>query len=122
MVRSRAGHRLEVHAFLVLERVSGSKELLVSVLLQADGQFIGQTSLGIIAEGQQILLSLSWDQPMQCFVASSQAGGSAPILSFIPFTSSGTTHEAIPPGFSMVKSFVLNPAADSGLFGNSDSQ
>ena len=122
MVRGRPGHRLEVHAFLVLERVPGSKEFLVSVLLQADGHFIGQTSLGIVAEGQEILLSLRWDQPMQRFVASSQAGGSVPILSFIPFTSPGSAREAIPPGFSMVKSFVLNSAADRRLFSNPVSQ
>jgi len=38
-------HRLEVQAFLILERVFGSKEFRVSVLLHADGQFIGKTSL-----------------------------------------------------------------------------
>ncbi len=84
-----ASHRLEVHAFLMLERVAGSKEFLVSVLLQADGQFIGKTSLGTATEGQEILLSLRWDKPKQRFVASSQAAGSAPVLSFIPFSSPG---------------------------------
>jgi hypothetical protein len=84
---SGASHHLEVQAFLILEKVAGSKDFLVSVLLRADGQFIGQTSLGIVAEGQEILLSLSWDQPMQRFVASSQGTGSVPILSFIPFVS-----------------------------------
>ncbi len=82
-------HRLEVQAFLMLERVAGSKEFLVSVLLQADGQFIGKTSLGTASEGQEILLSLRWDKPKQRFVASSQAAGSVPILSFIPFASPG---------------------------------
>jgi len=84
-----ASHHLEVQAFLMLERVAGSKEFLVSVLLQADGQFIGKTSLGTVAEGQEILLSLRWDKPKQRFVASSQAAGSAPVLSFIPFASPG---------------------------------
>ena len=84
-----ANHRLEVQAFLILERVTGSKEFLVSVLLQADGQFIGKSSLGTAAEGQEILLSLRWDKPKQRFVASSQAVGSAPVLSFIPFSSPG---------------------------------
>src|SRR5882762_3704687 len=82
-------HRLEVQAFLILERVPGSKAFLVSVLLQADGQFIGKTSLGTAAEGQEILLSLRWDKPKQRFVASSQVVGSAPVLSFIPFSSPG---------------------------------
>src|SRR3989442_12471161 len=86
---SGTSHRLEVQAFLILERVPGSKEFLVSVLLQADGQFIGKTSLGTAAEGQEILLSLRWDKPKQRFVASSQAVGSAPFLSFIPFSSPG---------------------------------
>ncbi len=103
-----ASHGEKVHAFLILERVSGSKEFLVSVLLQADGRYIGQTSLGIVAEGQEILLSLRWDQPRQGFVASSQAAGSTPILSFIPFASPGTAHEVVFPDFSMVNSFVLN--------------
>ncbi len=106
-----ASHGEKVHAFLILERVSGSKEFLVSVLLQADGQLIGQTSLGIVAGGQEILLSLSWDQPMQRFVASSQAAGSGPILSFIPFASPGAADSIVPSGFSMAKSFVLNSAA-----------
>ncbi len=84
-----ASPRLEVQAFLMLERVVGSEEFLVSVLLQADVQFIGKTSLGTAAEGQEILLSLRWDKPRQRFVASSQAAGSAPVLSFIPFASPG---------------------------------
>ena len=116
-----ANHRLEVHAFLVLESVAGSKEFLVSVLLQADRQFIGQAPLGIVAEGQDILLSLSWDQPMQRFVASSQAAGSVPILSFIPFTSPGA-NDVVPSEFSLVKSFVLNPATNSRLCCNPDSR
>jgi len=117
-----ASHHLEVQAFLILERVADSKEFLVSVLLQADGRCIGQTSLGIVAEGQEVLLSLSWDQPMQRFVASSQAAGSVPILSFIPFTSSGTAHDAVSPEFSMAKSFVLNSATNSRLFRYPDSK
>jgi len=103
-----ASHRLDVQAFLILERVVGSKEFDVSVLLQADGQFIGTTSLGIVAEGQEILLSLRWDMPRQRFVASSHAQGSVPVLSFIPFALPGDAYDAVPPGFSMTKSFVLN--------------
>lgn len=108
-----ASHRSKVHAFLILERVPGSKEFLVSVLLQADGRYIGQTSLGIVAEGQEILLSLSWDQPMQRFVASAQAAGSVPILSFIPFTSPSTADNIVSAEFSMAKRFVLNSATNS---------
>src|SRR6267378_6890531 len=101
-------HRLKVQAFLILERVAGSKEFLVSVLLQADGQFIGKTSLGTVAEGQEILLSLRWDQPRQRFVASSQVAGSVPILSFIPLASPVAADAIVPPDFSMSKNFVLN--------------
>lgn len=84
-----ASHHLEVHAFLMLERVADSKEFLVSVLLQAEGQCIGKTSLGTVAEGQEVLLSLRWDQPEKRFVATSQAVGSVPVLSFLPFSSPG---------------------------------
>lgn len=108
MSDSGASHRLEVQAFLILERVAGSKEFVVSILLQADGTFVGKTSLGIVAEGQEILLSLRWDQPKQRFVASSQAAGSAPILSFIPFAPPGAARDVGPPEFSMAKKFVLN--------------
>jgi hypothetical protein len=103
-----SSHRLTVHAFLILERVPGSEEFLVSVLLQADGQFIGKTSLGTAAEGQEILLSLRWDEPRQRFVLSSRAAGRLPILSFIPFASPVATDATLPPDFSMAKSFVLN--------------
>lgn len=113
MVQSGAGHCLKVDAFLVLERVASSKEFLVSALLQANGQFFGKTSLGIVAEGQEILLSLRWDKPKQRFVASSQAAGGTPILSFIPFTLPGAAHDAIPPEFSMAKSFVVNSGVSS---------
>jgi hypothetical protein len=89
-----ASHHLEVQAFLTLERVAGSKDFLISVLLQAEGQFIGKTSLGTVAEGEEILLSLRWDQPKQRFVASSQAAGSTPILSFIPFPSPGARRQS----------------------------
>jgi hypothetical protein len=102
-----ASHRLGVQAFLILERVVGSREFDVSVLLQADGQFIGTTSLGIVAAGQEILLSLRWDMPRQRFVASSQGTGSVPVLSFIPFALPGDAYDAVPPEFSMTKSFVL---------------
>lgn len=108
MVRSEASHGLQVHAFLILERVAGSKEFLISVLLQADGQFIGKTSLGTAAEGQEILLSLRWDKPRQCFVVSSQAAGSLPILSFVPFASPMAADAILPQDFSMSKNFVVN--------------
>jgi hypothetical protein len=105
---SRARQRLEVQAFLILERIADSKEFLVSVLLQAHGQFIGKTSLGTVAEGQEILLSLRWDKPRQRFVASSQTVGSVPILSFIPFASPGTCRLPFSPGSRWVKSSELN--------------
>ena len=105
---SRARQRLEVQALLILERIAGSKEFLVSVLLQAHGQFIGKTSLGTVAEGQEILLSLRWDKPRQHFVASSQAVGSVPILSFIPFALPVACRLAFSPGSRWVKSSELN--------------
>jgi hypothetical protein len=104
----RSSHHLEVQAFLFLERIAGSKEFAVSVLLQAGGQFIGKTSLGTVAEGQEIMLSLRWDKPRQRFVASSKAAGSMPVLSFIPFASHDAAHDVVPPEFSMTKSFTLN--------------
>ena len=103
-----ANHHLEVQAFLILERVAGPKDFAVSVLLQAGGQFVGKASLGIVTEGQEILLSLRWDQPMRRFVASSQAAGGVPILSFIPFASHDAALDVVPPEFSMTKSFALN--------------
>ncbi len=93
---SVANHRLEVQAFLILERVAASKEFRVSVLLQAGGQFIGKTSLGTAAESQEILLSLRWDKPRQRFVASSQTAGSMPVRSFIPFASSVAGNAIVP--------------------------
>ncbi len=108
MKDSGASHHLEVQAFLILKRIAGSKEFVVSVLLQAGGQFIGKTSLGTVAEGKEILLSLRWDKPTQRFVASSQAAGSMPVLSFIPFASHDAAHDVVPPDFSMTKSFALN--------------
>ena len=106
---------LNVRAFLILERIPGSKEFAVSVLLQAEGQFIGKTSLGTVAEGQEILLSLRWDKPRQRFVASSQAPGGVPILSFIPFSSPGAAHDVVSPEFSMTKSFALNSDVSNNL-------
>ena len=100
--------RLVVQAFLILERVAGSKEWGVSVLLLVDGQSLGKTSLGTVTEGQEILLSLRWDQPGQRFVASSQAAGSAPVLLFIPFSSPGAAVGFLPADFSKAKTFVLN--------------
>jgi hypothetical protein len=111
---SGASHRLEVQAFLILERVAGSKDFIVSLLLQADGQFIGKTSLGTVAEGQEILLSLRWDQPTQRFVASSQAAGGEPILSFIPFASPGAAHDVVSPEFSMARNIALKPDRRDG--------
>jgi hypothetical protein len=100
--------RLEVQAFLILERVAGSKDFGVSVLLYADGQSIGKTSLGTVAEGQEIVLSLRWDRPGQRFVASSEIAGSAPVLSSIPFRSPGAADGFLPSDFSITKNFVLN--------------
>lgn len=106
----RVGHgsqRLEVQAFLILERVAGSKEFLLSVLLQSDGQFIGKSSLGTVAEGQKISLALRWEGPRQRFVATSQTEGRAPILAFIPFASSRAA-DSIAPGESAMEKFVRN--------------
>jgi hypothetical protein len=105
---SVASRHLEVQAFLILERVAGSKEFDVSVLLQADGKLVGKTSLAIVAEGQEVLLALRWDQPRQRFVASSHAEGSAPVLSFIPFASPGAANDSVPAEFSTEKNFLLN--------------
>jgi hypothetical protein len=92
-----ASHHLEVQAFLMLGRVVDSKDLHISVLLQAEGQFIGKTSLGTVAEGQEILFSLHWDKPHKRFVATAQAAGSTPILSFIPFASLGACRIPLSP-------------------------
>ncbi len=108
MKQSGTSHGVEVQAFLIFERVAGSKDYGVSVLLQADGQSIGKTSLGTVAEGQQIVLSLRWDRPRQRFVASSEAAGSAPVLSFIPFTSPCAADGFLPAEFSMTKNSVLH--------------
>ncbi len=94
---SRASRHLEVQAFLILERLAGSNEFLISVLLQAEGEFIGKTSLGTVAEGQELLLSLRWDQPQQHFVVSSESAEGKPVLAFIPFASSGTDRLPFPP-------------------------
>src|SRR5579859_616322 len=71
----KGSQHIEVQAFLILERVTDSKHFLISVLLQSGGRFIGKTSRGTVTEGQEIWLSLRWDQPQQRFVASSQAAG-----------------------------------------------
>jgi hypothetical protein len=105
---SRARQRLEVQAFLILERIAGSKELLVSVLLQAHGQFVGKTSLGTVVEGQEILLSLCWGKPRQRFVASAQEVGGVPILSFIPFASPGACRLPFSADSRWAKSFEPN--------------
>jgi hypothetical protein len=114
-LKESASSHIEVHAFLILERVAGSKEFLVSVLLQADRQFIGKTSLGAVAEGQEILLSLRWDQAAGRFVASSQVAGSAPVKSFIPFAWPGARDALVHQEFSMTKSFVLNADGSSEM-------
>ena len=116
-MRDSASHHLKVDAFLILERVADSKDFLISVLLQADGRSIGQTSMGIVADGQEILLSLSWDQPLQRFVASSQAAGSTPVVSFIPFALPGAA-DPVPADFSMAKRFVLNSSTNNRFFDN----
>ena len=113
---SGSSQRLEVQAFLILERVAGSKDFAVSVLLYADGQSIGKTSLGTVAECQEILLSLRWDRQGQRFVASSEAAGSTPVLSFIPFRSPDAASDLLPADFSMAKTFVLN----SGVGNNTE--
>ena len=105
---SGTSRHIEVQAFLILERAASSKEFLISVLLQAGGQFIEKTSLGSVAEGQEILLSLHWDQPRQRFVASSQAVGGTPILSFIPFASPRADDAIVPWELSMTKKFAID--------------
>lgn len=97
-----------VQAFLILERVAGREAFEVSALLRADGRFIGKTSLGTVAEGQEILLSLDWDQPSNRFVVSSQVAGSLPVLSFIPFAWPGVADAFVPLKLSIVKSFVVH--------------
>src|SRR4029077_10316308 len=94
-------------AFLILERVSGSKDFGVSVLLKAGGRSIGKTSLGSVARVQEIFLTLRWDQPQHRFEASSEAAGSAPILSFIPFKWPGAADGLLPAEFSIGKNCVL---------------
>lgn len=99
---------LNVQAFLILERVAGREAFEVSALLRAGGRFIGKTSLGTVAEGQEILLSLDWDEPNSRFVLSSQAAGSLPVLSFIPFAWPGVADALVPLKLPIMKSFVVH--------------
>jgi hypothetical protein len=107
---------LNVQAFLLFSRITGREAFEVSVLLQAGGRFIGKSSLGTVAEGQEILLSLKWDQPNSRFVASSQVAGSVPVLSFIPFAAPGVLDAVVPPEFSIAKRLVLH----SDVTGNTE--
>jgi len=107
---------LSVQAFLVFNRIIGREAFEVSVLLQAGGRFIGKTSLGTVAEGQEVWVSLGWDQTNSRFVASSQVAGSLPVLSFIPFVALGVTNVAVPPEFSIAKRLVLH----SDVTGNTE--
>ena len=101
MKDSGANHGLEVRAFLVLERVPGSKDLLVSVLLRSGEQVIGQTPMGTVAAGQNLSLSVTWDQAAQRFEARFQGKGSEPVLSFIPFVWPGPSQEVASHEFSI---------------------
>jgi hypothetical protein len=58
---------------------------------------------------------LRWDQPQQRFVASSQAAGSKPVLSFIPFASPEAVGELVHQEFRLAKSFVVNSRANNNL-------
>ena len=98
---ANASPSLAVQAFLILERVAGSKEFLLSVLLQSGQQFIGKSSLGTVAEGQKISLSLRWEKPRQRFVATAQTAEGAPILSFVPFASPRAANAIAPRESSM---------------------
>jgi hypothetical protein len=109
----KGSQRIEVKAFLILERIADSKDFLISVLLQSDGRFIAKSSLGTVAEGQEIWLSLRWDQPEERFVASSQEAGSVPILSFIPFALPGACRLPFPPDSPWRESFLLNSARNN---------
>lgn len=111
MQTANANPGLAVQAFLILERVAGSKEFLLSVLLQSGQQFIGKSSLGTVAEGQKISLSLRWEAPKQRFVATAQSAESAPILSFIPFASPRAA-DAIAPAECSMEKFVPNSASN----------
>jgi len=86
---SGPSRHVEVQALLILDRIAGSEAFEISVLLRSDGQFIGRTSLGIVAEEEQVVLSLRWDEPNHRFVASSQRPGAAPTESFVPFAARG---------------------------------
>jgi hypothetical protein len=99
---------LSVQAFLLFNRITGRDAFEVSVLLQVGGRCIGKTSVGTVAEGQEVLLSLDWDQVNSRFVASSQVAGSLPVLSFIPFAAPGVTDAVVPPEFSIAKRLVLH--------------
>jgi hypothetical protein len=81
VVHGEASSYVNVEAYVTLERVAGSESFDVSVVLQAGGQFIGKISLGTVDEGEQVLLSLRWDEPTHRFVVSSQRPG--PIISYV---------------------------------------
>jgi hypothetical protein len=106
VVHGDASSYVNVQAFVTLERVAASESFDVSVVLQAGGQSIGKISLGTVAEGEQVLLSLSWDEPYNRFVVSSQRPGATPTESFIPLALPEPTQTAVPSEFS--RNFVLN--------------
>jgi hypothetical protein len=112
---SGSSHRLEVRAFLILERAAGSKGFGVSVLLQAEGRSIGKTSLGSVAEGQEILPSLRWDQQWQCFVEVLRLREALP-FSGLSFRSPGAADPSPLAEFLMTQNCVLN----SGVIKNKE--
>ncbi|SRR6266566_230279 len=106
---SGASHHLEVQVFLILERESPARRISsYRFFFKRMCNSLGRPFWELLLRVRKILLSLRWDKPRQRFVASPQPAGSVPILSFIPFALPGDAHDAVPPEFSMTKSFALN--------------
>jgi hypothetical protein len=97
----------DVRAFLVVERFSpawqAENELLVHGFLWTAGEFFGWADLGSVMVGEEITISLRWDQPNHRFVAALKKPGGPPAVVFMPYSHP----EAAPP---------VNPSKQIGVY------
>ena len=105
----------DVQAYVIIEQFGGPTSPLSASAFGGIGfgGFFGNVSLGAVAPGETVHVTLRWDAPASQFVVSLTHTGAPAIIASIPYSLANALPPAIPQRLLGVRNFVPNCTAAS---------
>ncbi len=109
----------DVQAYVIIDRTASSSRGLMASAFLSTGyiNFFGNVSLGSVAEGERVRVTLRWDAAGSQFIVSLTHPGQAPIIVALPYTQANSMPPAIPQVLLGIRNFVPNCVASQSVAG-----